>query len=90
MHAREDANQKVKIMGITEAHVTSVNELMEVIEFGLSSRVTGSTAANSDSSRSLAILQIVDTLILKLYFKPLKYLLNMIMGKCLEKCPSSI
>ena len=58
VHARENANGKVKIMGITEAQVTSQDELMEVIEFGLGSRVTGTTAANQESSRSHAVLQI--------------------------------
>jgi kinesin family protein 2/24 len=58
VHPRENANQKVKIMGLTEAQITSVDETMEVIDFGLGSRMTGSTAANSDSSRSHAVLQI--------------------------------
>jgi len=58
VHPREDANQKVKIMGLTEAQITSAEETMEVIDFGLSSRMTGSTAMNSDSSRSHAVLQI--------------------------------
>lgn len=58
VHARENANQKIKIMGLTEAQITSVDETMEVIDFGLSSRMTGTTAANADSSRSHAVLQI--------------------------------
>lgn len=58
VHARENANQKVKIMGLTEAQITSVEETMEVIDFGLSARTTGSTAANADSSRSHAVLQV--------------------------------
>lgn len=45
-------------MGLTEAQITSVEETMEVIDFGLSSRTTGTTAMNSDSSRSHAVLQI--------------------------------
>jgi len=36
--------------------VNSVQELMEIIEFGGSVRITGSTGANLDSSRSHAIL----------------------------------
>lgn len=58
VHPRENANQKIKIMGLTEAQITSVDEIMEVIDFGLGSRMTGSTAANADSSRSHAVLQI--------------------------------
>lgn len=58
VHAREGANQKVKIMGLTEAQITSVDETMEVIDFGLGSRTTGTTAANADSSRSHAVLQV--------------------------------
>lgn len=58
MNAREDAKNRVQIVGLTEATVTSVEETMQVIDFGLESRTVGSTAANSDSSRSHAILQL--------------------------------
>lgn len=57
--ARTDAKQRVKIMGLTEAPCTTVEELMQVINYGLNERSTGSTAANADSSRSHAIMQIV-------------------------------
>ena len=58
IYARENANQKIKIIGVTEAQVVDVNELLEVINFGINSRVTGTTAANAESSRSHAVLQI--------------------------------
>jgi len=38
--------------------VTNVDELMQVIDYGLSVRTTGVTGANLDSSRSHAVLQI--------------------------------
>ncbi len=41
-----------------EKRVTHVNQLMQIIEFGISNRVVGVTGANIDSSRSHAILQI--------------------------------
>lgn len=58
VHPRENANQQIKIVGLTEAQIASTEETMEVIDFGLSSRMTGTTAANSDSSRSHAVLQV--------------------------------
>jgi len=58
LHARENAKSNVVIVGLQEHPVQNVQELMEVIEFGLVSRTTGVTAANLDSSRSHAILQI--------------------------------
>lgn len=58
VNAREDAKGRVKIMGLTEATVTSVEETMQVINFGLESRTVGETAANADSSRSHAIMQL--------------------------------
>lgn len=58
IHAREDAKSRIQIMGLTEATVTSVEETMQVIDFGLDSRTVGETAANADSSRSHAILQL--------------------------------
>jgi kinesin family protein 2/24 len=48
----------VNIVGLVEKKVTTVTELMGLITFGLSSRTTGVTGANIDSSRSHAILQI--------------------------------
>ena len=45
-------------MGLVEKQINNVEELMEIIDYGLSVRTTGSTAANLDSSRSHAIMQI--------------------------------
>merc|ERR1719284_2057145 len=58
LQARENAKSNVVIVGLQEHLVENVQELMEVIEFGLNSRTTGVTGANVDSSRSHAILQI--------------------------------
>merc|ERR1719401_27387 len=58
LHARENAKANVVIVGLQEHLVENVQELMEVIEYGLNSRTTGVTGANVDSSRSHAILQI--------------------------------
>jgi kinesin family protein 2/24 len=58
LHARENAKSNVVIVGLQEHLVENVQELMEVIEYGLNSRTTGVTGANVDSSRSHAILQI--------------------------------
>jgi kinesin family member 2/24 len=44
---------------LVEKKINNVNGVMELIEFGLTNRVTGVTGANDDSSRSHAILQIV-------------------------------
>ncbi|KAF0976769.1 hypothetical protein FDP41_004064 [Naegleria fowleri] len=67
--AREDAKNMVSICGLTETNVNSVEELMSIIDTGLSIRATGSTGANADSSRSHAILQIVLKLNDKTYGK---------------------
>lgn len=58
LHAREDNKQNVNIVGLQEKRVTHVQQLMQLIEFGISNRVVGVTGANIDSSRSHAILQI--------------------------------
>lgn len=58
LHCRTDAKQRVKVVNLTETNVTDIEELMNVIHYGLSCRQTGTTAANSESSRSHAILQI--------------------------------
>ena len=57
--AREDGKQNICIVGLTEKKVDNVNDLMKIIEFGLSSRVVGVTGANADSSRSHGIIQIL-------------------------------
>lgn len=46
-------------MGLTEAPCATVEEFMQVVNYGLTERTTGTTAANADSSRSHAIMQIV-------------------------------
>eukprot|EP00397_Hematodinium_sp_SG-2012_P008692 GEMP01008758.1.p1 GENE.GEMP01008758.1~~GEMP01008758.1.p1 ORF type:complete len:849 (+),score=169.98 GEMP01008758.1:56-2602(+) len=58
LQPRENAKNKVIIVGLQEQRVRNGEELMEVIEYGLASRTTGVTGANVDSSRSHAILQI--------------------------------
>ncbi|KAI7877785.1 kinesin-domain-containing protein [Lichtheimia hyalospora FSU 10163] len=64
LFAREDGKQNVVIVGLKEYVINNVNDLMQVFEYGSQARSTGSTGANSDSSRSHAILQIL--------LKPLK------------------
>ena len=58
IHAREDAKQRVKIMGAVETPCNSFDEIMTVIRYGLNERTTGTTGANADSSRSHAVLAI--------------------------------
>jgi kinesin family protein 2/24 len=55
----EDDKQQVQITGLTERAVHSVDELFEVIQHGSSTRTSGKTSANSNSSRPHAVLQIV-------------------------------
>lgn len=56
--AREDGKGNICIGGLSERQAFSLNDLMKVIEIGLRSRTVGVTGANSDSSRSHAIIQI--------------------------------
>jgi len=55
---REDGRQQVCIVGLQEFEVSDVQVVKEFIERGNSSRSTGSTGANEESSRSHAILQL--------------------------------
>ena len=57
LQCREDAKQRVNIVGLTETPIKSVDDIMRVIGTGLQGRTCGVTGANSDSSRSHAILQ---------------------------------
>lgn len=55
---REDAQNNINIIGLMETEVSSSAELMRCVEIGDGNRITSSTNANYDSSRSHAILQI--------------------------------
>lgn len=55
---REDGRQQVCIVGLKEYRVSDVQIVRDYIEKGNSTRSTGSTGANEESSRSHAILQL--------------------------------
>ena len=54
----EDANGSAVVVGLKRLRVDSTDALLRYIERGNACRSTGTTAANSDSSRSHAIMQI--------------------------------
>ena len=58
LQAREDGKGNICIVGLVEKHTKNIEELLDLIDFGLNSRTVGITGANLDSSRSQAILQI--------------------------------
>ena len=58
LQAREDGKQNICIVGLLEKPVSSLQALMQIIEYGLKVRTVGVTGANLDSSRSHGILQI--------------------------------
>ena len=58
LQAREDGKGNICIVGLVEKHTKNIEELLDLIDFGLNSRTVGITGANLDSSRSHAILQI--------------------------------
>lgn len=55
----EDGKQQVQVVGLTEKVVTSVDEVLKLIQKGNRARTSGQTSANSNSSRSHAVFQIV-------------------------------
>lgn len=55
----EDGKQQVQIVGLTEQVVDSVDEVLRLIQNGNSARTSGQTSANSNSSRSHAVFQII-------------------------------
>jgi kinesin family protein 2/24 len=59
LQAREDGKGNICIVGLIEKHTKNIEELLDIIDFGLNSRTVGITGANLDSSRSHGILQIV-------------------------------
>lgn len=56
--ARENYDKRICISGLKEFKVLNIDDLLETVDRGLSQRSTGVTAANADSSRSHAILQL--------------------------------
>lgn len=57
--AREDGKGNIIINSLQERQVLSLNDLMKLIDSGLKMRTVGVTGANSDSSRSHGIIQIL-------------------------------
>ncbi|XP_065362723.1 kinesin-like protein Klp10A [Calliphora vicina] len=55
----EDGKQQVQVVGLTEKVVDSVEEVLKIIQHGNNARTSGQTSANSNSSRSHAVFQIV-------------------------------
>ncbi|XP_041133121.1 kinesin-like protein KIF2C isoform X2 [Polyodon spathula] len=55
----EDGKQQVHVVGLQERQVASAEDVIKVIDIGSACRTSGQTFANSSSSRSHAILQIV-------------------------------
>ncbi|XP_022901240.1 kinesin-like protein Klp10A isoform X7 [Onthophagus taurus] len=55
----EDGKQQVQVVGLTEKIVSSVDEVLKLIQKGNQARTSGQTSANSNSSRSHAVFQII-------------------------------
>ncbi|XP_054889816.1 kinesin-like protein KIF2C isoform X2 [Poeciliopsis prolifica] len=55
----EDDRQQVQVVGLEEVCVSSAEEVIKIIQTGSGCRTSGQTSANTNSSRSHAILQIV-------------------------------
>ena len=58
LQAREDGKGNICIVGLVEKNTKNIQEILDIIDYGLTSRTVGVTGANLDSSRSHAILQI--------------------------------
>jgi kinesin family member 2/24 len=58
LQVMEDANNRIQIQGLEEKEAASMEEMMEIINYGHSVRTTHCTAANDTSSRSHAVCQI--------------------------------
>lgn len=55
----EDRNQQVQVVGLTQNPVQNTADVLDLLELGNSVRTSGHTSANSKSSRSHAVFQIV-------------------------------
>lgn len=59
LRVMEDGKQVVQIVGLTETVVENVEEVLKLIQHGNNVRTSGQTSANSNSSRSHAVFQII-------------------------------
>ncbi|KAH8402077.1 hypothetical protein KR009_009538 [Drosophila setifemur] len=55
----EDGRQQVQVVGLTENYVKTTNEVLDLLQLGNRVRTSGQTSANSKSSRSHAVFQMV-------------------------------
>ncbi|XP_044758211.1 kinesin-like protein Klp10A [Coccinella septempunctata] len=55
----EDGKQQVQVVGLTERVVSKVDDVIDLIQKGSLERTSGMTSANSNSSRSHAVFQII-------------------------------
>uniref|UniRef100_A0A672PEK4 Kinesin-like protein n=1 Tax=Sinocyclocheilus grahami TaxID=75366 RepID=A0A672PEK4_SINGR len=55
----EDEKQQVNVVGLQEVPVSSVDDVIKMIERGSACRTSGQTFANASSSRSHAVLQVI-------------------------------
>ncbi|XP_076441077.1 kinesin-like protein KIF2A [Babylonia areolata] len=55
----EDHNQQVQVVGLREEPVTSVDDVLQLIQHGNNVRTSGQTSANQHSSRSHAVFQLI-------------------------------
>nr|XP_023654433.1 kinesin-like protein KIF2C isoform X2 [Paramormyrops kingsleyae] len=55
----EDGQQQVQVVGLQEMPISCANDVIKMIDVGSACRTSGQTFANSNSSRSHAVLQII-------------------------------
>ncbi|CAL8070622.1 unnamed protein product [Calicophoron daubneyi] len=55
----EDAKNQVQIVGLREQPVTSVEDVLQLLQHGAHIRTSGQTSANQHSSRSHAVFQLI-------------------------------
>ncbi|NXA35988.1 KIF2A protein, partial [Eudromia elegans] len=55
----EDGKQQIQVVGLLEQEITCVEDVIKLIETGSKCRMSGQTSANTHSSRSHAIFQII-------------------------------
>uniref|UniRef100_A0A671N2M9 Kinesin-like protein n=1 Tax=Sinocyclocheilus anshuiensis TaxID=1608454 RepID=A0A671N2M9_9TELE len=55
----EDEKQQVNVVGLQEVPVSSVDDVIKMMEVGSACRTSGQTFANASSSRSHAVLQVI-------------------------------